>query len=300
MKKLSVTFQNTYDSTGYLFSFAKSLDAAVRCSSYCSRAEDVIAASGFAFRMWVDTASLCPSAVSIWSFRQQKPWVENSGLICAYTERLWGQDSVEEERRLQALTQIRTSIDSGTAAVAWDISGCEWGVINGYDDESGILLTVKTNGKEDTVPYEKLGKMELPILSVLTVTGSDERSAEKILTGTKKLAAFHLRGKEWGENPQGLAAYDALLTFIEEKLNAESAWNLEYMLGTYAALKWYAWKFFEKYGETELCHLYQTAHKAWQNAFVNRGVSPEARKNVLSSLQIARDAETAALSILEQ
>ena len=300
MKKLSVTFSRVHDTTGYLFSFAKSLVAALQCSSYASYADDCVAASGFAFRMWVNASSLCPSATSIWSFRQQKPWVENCGLSCAYVERMWGQDNQEEERRLQALELIRQSIDQGIAAISWDISGCEWGLIVGYDDDSETLYTLKTNGQEDSIPYEKLGKLELPILSVLTVTGSTERTAEEIFVGTKQLASAHLRGKEWCDNAKGLAAYDALLSFVEEKLSADNVWNLEYMLGTYAALKWYAWQYFEKLKEKELAEVYKTVYEEWQNAFAHRGVSEEQKDKIIASLKAAKNAETEALSLLEK
>ena len=88
MKKLDVTWEGVADSTGYLFSFAKSLAAAVRHSPWPEYAEDIVATSGFAFRMWV-TADLCQSATSIWDFESQKPWVENGGLTCEYVGRYW-------------------------------------------------------------------------------------------------------------------------------------------------------------------------------------------------------------------
>lgn len=267
MRKLCVTFEGTTDTTGYLFSFAKCLSASLRCSKYRDYADDIVTASGFAFRMWVNGESLCPSATSIWEFKMQKPWTENGGLICEYAERLWGEDAVEEERRLAALEMIRRSINSGTAPVAWDISGCEWGLIIGYDDEGQILYTLKTDGNEDSIPYEKLGRLELPILSVLTVIGKKEKTSRELVSDTKKLARAHLCGEEWCENAKGLAAYDALTAFVAERLTADTAWNLEYYLGTYAALKWYAWKFFEKYGEREWADTYRAVYEAWQSAF---------------------------------
>ena len=87
MKKLDVNFSRTTDTTGYLFSLAKCLSAALACSKYRDYADDIIASSGFAFRMWV-APDLCPSATSIWEFKKQKPWIENGGLLCDYVERL--------------------------------------------------------------------------------------------------------------------------------------------------------------------------------------------------------------------
>ena len=48
MKKLRVSWEGVHDSTVYLFSFAKSLAAAVKHSPYSDLAEDVVAASGVA------------------------------------------------------------------------------------------------------------------------------------------------------------------------------------------------------------------------------------------------------------
>lgn len=51
MKTCRASFDGTFDPTGYLFSFVKSLCAMLRSGPYAERADDVIAASGFAFRM---------------------------------------------------------------------------------------------------------------------------------------------------------------------------------------------------------------------------------------------------------
>lgn len=302
MKKLNVTFNGTTDKTGYLFSLAKCLSAALRCSELHDMADDIVATSGFAFRMWVDRTQLCPSQTSIWQFKKQKPWVENGGLRCDYVERIWGQDALEESRRLAAIEIIRRSIDRGIAAVAWDVSGCEWGAVVGYEDESCTFATLKINGKEGTLPYDKLGQLDLPILSVLTVIAKTEKPQEQLLADTKRLAADHLLGKEWCDNAKGLAAYEALTGFIETQLTAETAWNLEYTLGTYAALKWYAWKFFEKYGETALSDLYRTVYESWKAAFdlkrQQNATTAESKSAMVAHLTAAQKAETLACEIM--
>ena len=304
MKKLNVTFKGTTDKTGYLFSLAKSLSAALRCSDLSDIADDIIATSGFAFRMWVDAAQLCPSQTSIWQFKKQKPWVENGGLVCDYVERLWGQDAIAEERRLAAVEIIRQSIDRGIAAVSWDISGCEWGLIIGYDDASATFATLKTNGREATLPYDRLGHMDLPILSVLTVVDRAQKASEQLIADTKRVAVGHLNGKEWCDNAKGLAAYDALIDFIGQKLTAETAWNLEYTLGTYAALKWYAWKFFEKYGESALAELYRTAYESWKTAFDTKReqdvTADQTKAHLITLLTAAKDAEVQAVDLMSQ
>ncbi|MBQ8510289.1 MAG: hypothetical protein IJ493_10325 [Clostridia bacterium] len=295
MKKSNLSWEGVYDPTGYMFSFAKSLTCAVKNSAYADLAEDVVAVSGFAFRMWV-SPDLCPSATSIWQFDRQKPWVEMSGLRCEQIDRLWGQDAVEEAKRLEALALIRRSIDGGTAVVSWDIGVCEWGLIIGYDDETETLATLPITGTEGTMPYVQLGKRELPILNVLAITGCEARPADELLAGTMKLAASHLRGEEWCDNAKGLAAYPALIGHYEAEDKTKAlSWNMEYFLGTYAPLKWYAWKFFEKYGRADLADCYRRVHECWMEAFSHRR-EPEL---AAAKLREAETLEREALAMME-
>lgn len=186
-----------------------------------------------------------------------------------------------------------------TGDLAWDISGCEWGVITGYDDELLTLHTLKIDGNEDSIPYEKLGQLDLPILSVLAVRGKSDKTVEQLVRDTKQLALSHLCGEEWCDNTQGLAAYDALIEFVGSRLSADTAWNLEYYLGTYAALKWYAWKFFEKYGEQESAEIYKSVHEAWQSAFQCKCscdiTNEKVRGQIIELLKSAQDAENKAV-----
>lgn len=301
-KHLSITFEKTEDPTGYLFSLAKSMHSVTSHSAFAEYADDIVASSGFAFRMWV-SPDLCPSATSIWDFASQKPWVENGGLSCAYVQRLWGEDAVEEERRLAALEIIKTNIDNGIGAVSWDISGCEWGVITGYDDETAMLSTLKIDGSTGEVPYDRLGQLDLPILSVLCVTGPSGKTKEQIASDTVRLAASHLRGEEWCDNAKGLAAYGALIDIVENKIT-EDSWNLEYFLGTYAALKLYAVKFLEKYGYESLAAQYRIVYENWMQAFRAKITGSTAdktvREKIAACLKQARAAETEALAVMER
>ena len=303
MKKRNISFEGVHDETGYLFSFAKCLSAAVKNSPYSELADDIIVTSGFGFRMWVDK-TLCPSATSIWHFYQQKEWVENGGLTCAYVERLWGQDDLEETRRQEALEIIRKSIDSGIAVVSWDISGAEWGLITGYDEEAGTLSTLKINGQEDTIDNTKLGNLEIPILSVLAITGKVDRIPEQLFQDTLRLAVNHLEGKEPGENASGMAAYDQLLEILTGSYNQDMSWNLEYYLGTYAALKWYVAAYFGKQGQEELADLYERIWHYWSDAFYIKKdegkETKEAIQAIIEKLKRARDTEQEALNRMKE
>jgi hypothetical protein len=301
MKKLGITWDGVNDTTGYLFSFAKSLSTAVKNSPYSQFAEDIVASSGFAFRMWV-AADLCPSAMSIWAFNQQKPWVENGGLSCDYIERLWGQDDIEEERRQAAIEMIRRSVDNGIAAISWDIGVPEWGLVVGYDDKSQKLATLSVTGAEGELDYVQLGKRELPILNVLTITGKTNKSQEVIVSDSLKLAKSHLDGKEWCNNAQGLAAYPALEKHFGSDFSPNTLRNMEYYLGTYSALKWYAWRFLEKYGLAELADLYERVFGCWQEAFeIGRSSDmsvEDNRRAILRLLKTAEDLERLAVKLM--
>jgi len=303
MKKLDVTWDGIPDSTGFLFSFAKSLACAVKRSPWPEYAEDIVATSGFAFRMWV-SSDLCVSATSIWEFDRQKEWVENGGLTCEYVGRYWGQDEIEEARRLEATANIKRSIDSGIPAIAWDIGVPEWGLITGYDDDARQFATLDITGRSGTMPFDLLGKREIPILSVLTVTGTSGKPREEILRGTKKLAVTHLTGGEWCENAKGLDAYPALIAHVGERFNPDASWNLEYFLGTYGALKRYAWKYFEKAGESELAALYRDVHAAWQEAFdlkKSRDIGmPDVRARIAALLGSAHEKESRAAELMSR
>ena len=303
MKKLNITWEGVHDSTGYLFSFAKSLSCAVKNSPWAEYAEDIVATSGFAFRMWV-SADLCPSATSIWEFGRQPLWVENGGFTGEYIERLWGRTDEEVKNgRIAGIEVVKRAIDRGVPAISWDIGVPEWGLITGYDDEAQMFATLAISGAGE-MPYSQLGERELPIMSVLTVLGKTDKSREDILRDTMKLAVFHLRGKEWGDNAKGLDAYPALMRHFEDDFSPDRSWNMEYFLGTYGALKYYAWKYFEKMEQTELAAIYKAVYDAWQKAFQikkEQDISqPEARANITALLKSAHENEIKAVEIMEK
>jgi hypothetical protein len=268
MKKLNITWADgVFDPTGYLFSFSKALSCALKNSPYKELAEDIIATSGFAFRIWVDGTSLCPSATSIWDFDLQRTGVINGGLTCNYVSRLWDENDIEKERQLQAIEIIKESIDRGIAAVSWDIGSCEWGLIIGYNDEEKTFSTLSISG-QSTLSYEKLGKNEIPILSVIAITGINNRSQTEILRDTMKIAVKHAHGDEWCSNEKGLMAYPALIKFLQpENFKPDMSWSIEYYLGTYSALRFYAYKYFEKQNQIELAELYKNIYENLNSAF---------------------------------
>lgn len=304
MKNLDITWDSgVYDKTGYLFSFAKSLGTAVKNSPYEALADDIIATSGFAFRMWV-AKDLCPSATSIWSFDEQKRWIENGGLLCNYVGRYWGEDHIEKEKRLLAIEQIKKSIDSGIPAISWDIGIPEWGLVTGYDEEAKQLKVLPITGQANVMSYDLLGKRELPILSVLTITGISQKPQDEILKDTLKLALSHLNGEEWCENAKGLNAYPALIKHFEESFDSNKSWNIDYYLGTYGGLKYFAYKYFEKVQLSELAKLYEEIYICWQEAFdikTSQDINvSDVREKIATLLKTAYDKESKAVQVMKE
>lgn len=301
MKKLEITWDGISDSTGFLHSFAKSLACAVKHSPWPEYARDIVATSGLAFRMWVQP-ELCPSSTSDWDWGSQKLWVENSGLSCSYFEGGWDEDNAE--KRGAAVELIKTSIDNNIPAILWCVSIPEWGLVTGYDDEKQAFSTLAAFNGEGVLPYDQLGKGEIPVLSVLTLTGKAENSRDNILRGTLKLAVSHLKGEDKCSNPSGLQAYPTLIKHFEPEYNPDASWNLEYLMGTYGALKYYAWDYFKKENATDLSALYEEVYKSWLEAFkikkAQDASDPSVRAKIASLLRGAYENEKKALNIMQE
>lgn len=235
----------------------------------------------------------------------QKPWVENGGFTAEYVERLWGVEAEQEEaRRREAVETVKRSIDRGIPAVSWDIGVPEWGLITGYDDAAATFATFSITGEGD-MPYTLLGKRELPILSVLTLCGRTGKPEEAVLRDTMHLAVSHLGGEEWCENAKGLDAYPALIRQFETDFRPDLSWNQEYFLGTYGALKYYAWRYFDKMGQAALAAGYKRIYEAWLEAFQTKTgqdcTREEVRERIAALLKSAEREERLAYErMLEQ
>lgn len=168
-----------------------------------------------------------------------------------------------------------------------------------------LSITEDDSFASNQMPFALLGKREIPLLSVLTITGKSDKTEKDILYDTKKLAVSHLTGAEWSdENASGLQAYPAIISYFEEEFNQDLSWNLEYFLGTYGALKYYAWKYFEKMKETELAEFYKAVFEAWQEAFeikTSQDISQlEVRSRISTLLKSAHENEIKALDIMRR
>lgn len=167
--------------------------------------------SAFAFRIWINKI-MCPSAMSIfkWSVILTEA-VEQTGFHCVYIDRMWDEDDKEQEKREQARAEIIKRIDLGIPAIAWDVAKAEWGLITGYDNEKQLYSTLTYEGKPSSLPFSRLGKNGIDVLSVTIPSEPNERNRENVILNSLEAAVAHAEQKEWTDRPDyqnGLAAFD--------------------------------------------------------------------------------------------
>jgi hypothetical protein len=157
----------------------------------------LMGSSAFAFRIFINEF-LCPSAMSMFSFIDILPEaVEQAGYNCLYLERMWDETDKEEEKRIESHKAIVEGIGRGIPAIAWDVLDTEWGLIIGYDDKEESYFTMSHQGKQLYLPYKKLGKNGIDILSVSIPGDPNLRSRDEVIKNSLNAAVAHASGKEW-------------------------------------------------------------------------------------------------------
>ena len=196
---------------GIVHSFTASLAAVLNYIDGRVDPVQLMGSTGFAFRIIVSEI-MCPSAMSIFDWTEILPEsVEQAGHDCYYISRLWHEEEYEEERRRQAHELVSTAVGNGIPAIAWDIADAEWGVIVGFDDDTGIYDTVTHQGKSSTLPYERLGKNGINIMSVTVPGDTNDRTSDEIVRNALTTAVQHGSQNEWMDRPKyqdGIPAYD--------------------------------------------------------------------------------------------
>jgi hypothetical protein len=174
--------------------------------------------SGFAFRSFVNEV-FCPSAMSIFNWSAILPEaMEQAGYECTYINRMWDDGALEEQRQQEAHAAIVEGIGRSTPAIVWDVADVEWGLIVGYDDDSETYDVLSYVGKSSSLPYTRLGKNGIDVLSVAIPGGANRRSREEIVLNSLRVAIAHADGEEWTERPKyqnGLAAFDLWATLYD-------------------------------------------------------------------------------------
>lgn len=157
----------------------------------------LMGSSAFAFRIWISPC-FCPSCMSVFRWEKILPAsLENAGYHYTYISRMWEEKFLEEERRQQAHSAIVHTIDRGIPAVVWDVAEVEWGLITGYDDTNKKYSVLSCLGKPDSLPYEKLGRNGIDILSVIIPGEPKGCDRAHVFRRSLEAAVAHAEQKEW-------------------------------------------------------------------------------------------------------
>ena len=178
----------------------------------------LMGSSAFAFRIFINEV-MCPSAMSVFNWSYILPEaVRQAGYDCIYVSRMWEEVRQEKEKREQAHAAIVEGIGRGVPAVVWDIAGCEWGLIIGYDQEKRTYQTLTHRGKPSSLSFEKLGKNGIDVLSVIIPGEPNRRNRDEVILNSLKAAVAHAEQKEWMDRPKyqyGLPAFDLWALLLE-------------------------------------------------------------------------------------
>ncbi|WBW96856.1 hypothetical protein [Oceanirhabdus sp. W0125-5] len=309
MKNIKLSWnEGIFDPTGFLHSFIKSIALSLKYSNLTQSPEDIVATTGFAFRMWAHK-NLCPSAMSIFDFSLLKTALENGGFSCQHISRLWDEENLEHSRRTESVQAIKNSLENNTPPVVWDVGIPEWGLITGYNDESKKFTYLSITGDVDEMDYDNLGRGEIPILSVTIPTGTTNKSEIDILKDTIKMIIEHADGKEWSDgNTSGLKAYDVIIDYITNT-HSESldVFSMKYYLGTYASLRYYAWRYTDKMSlkYTKLKPVAEGYKKVFEllkstyDLLVESSNLNEIKNIIITNISNARDEETKCVDTLK-
>lgn len=213
--------------------------------------------SGFAFRIWVNEV-MCPSAMSVFNFSTVlTAAIEQAGYQAIYISRYWDESDLDSKRRAEAHGAILEGIDRGVPAIVWDVADAEWGLITGYDLNKNIYQTLTHIGKSHSMPFEKLGRNGIDILSVTIPGAKNKINRDEIIKNALNTAVSHAGQKEWTDRPKyqnGLLAYDLWASLFEkwamivragkEKNISSEIWNFaRYYAGHYYSARCYAREF---------------------------------------------------------
>jgi len=140
--------------------------------------------TGMAFHMVMNEAC-CISSVTVYDWTAtHSAALTNIGVLSEVYQALPGTPTYDAACR-RALVNIKRSIDNGVGVVLWGVDTGEFGVVYGYDDEDGILLTSGCWGSRGRpILYENVGRSfpGAPILHyqiMLERVPTDEREAAR-------------------------------------------------------------------------------------------------------------------------
>ncbi|MCY9515316.1 RNA polymerase sigma factor [Paenibacillus apiarius] len=176
---------------------------------------DVMGLSGQAFSLYATPGIGLSSAYAFdWANASRFGW-GNLG----YSAAIFGGAGLALQRPddlVGAMEQMQDSIVRGTPIIAWNVSSAEFGLICGFDDETGEWMVTDTTVSGKRLPYAKLGRSQPGAEWFVVIPGtrypvSWRDSLHRVLTQ----AVRHIRGHEQAVLPDCAAGLNAYATWIE-------------------------------------------------------------------------------------
>lgn len=178
----------------------------------------LMGASAFAFRIWINQI-FCPSAMSVFDWGALCPEaVEQYGRQCRHWVSYSHDSDADSDDRRNAHQAIIHSLNVGIPVVCWDVHDTEWGVLVGYSDSDQSFYTLDHHGKPRELPFERLGRNGVNLLSVIVPGEPNERSPNDVTRRALRAAVAHADQKEHLDRPEyqdGLPAYGLWATMCE-------------------------------------------------------------------------------------
>lgn len=142
--------------------------------------------SGFAFSINI-AKQLCPSGPTAWRHDKCMSLLSNLGVE---SQMLLAFDDAPDyqQKQIEAQKIIVGALDNGIPSVVWSMSIPEYYVIYGYDDSQYFFDG--PNKGAGVLPFEKLGKTEVPLIHLLTIDTKTPESDAKIIKDTLEFAVF--------------------------------------------------------------------------------------------------------------
>jgi len=283
----------------------------------------MMGASGFAFRIMVNE-TMCPSAMSIFDWKTLLPEVvEQSGYNCLHISRFWNETEFEETRRLEAHHAIVGAVEAGVPAVVWDLHKAEWGVIAGYDPDRKAYLTLTHAGESASLPYDRLGRNGIDILSVIIVGDPNQRSRKETISRAMTAVVAHATQEEWTERPDyqnGLLAYNSWATILDrwakiiekgdpDKIGVDLCTFAEYYAAHYYGARCYAREFLNDVaGRNPLLHqaascygmVTERLEPVWKNSPKSKTANPSILRELALAVREAKTAEAEGIAFLQE
>ncbi|MBU1050916.1 hypothetical protein KKG90_12945 [Candidatus Bipolaricaulota bacterium] len=227
---------------GLTHSFVASLATAMDCAGYITDPVDLMGASGFAFRIWIEQR-LLPNAMNAFDWEAVLPAaVQRAGFSCEHIRRYEREADLEAPRRTQAHTAITRSIDRGAPAIVWDPSDPPmWGLITGYNDFTQIYDTSAFWGYSIPLAYDKLGRRDVDCLSVILLGEPRDLGEDLVLKQSLHAALLHAQGyegRQFDRVRSGLAAYARWAELLQPGFLADH----EFQFADYTAEMFYAFR----------------------------------------------------------